>query len=117
MIDTNATNNFISQKLAKQLKLAIEDIPQYTVELGTGQKEPSRGMCKGLGARNSYPAAFFLVDLGGVYVVLGMEWLIGLGEIVANFQELTMSWEENGEKRILQGTLHLVGPTHLGKPH
>ena len=43
------------------------------------------------------------MELGGVDMVLAMEWLSGLGWIAANFQELTMRWKENGKERVLQG--------------
>ena len=46
---------------------------------------------------------FFLLELGGVDVVLGMDWLSNLGEIAANFQKLTMSWKEYGVTRRLLG--------------
>ena len=46
LIDTGATNNFLSKNLAKQLKLPIEETPMFTVEVGNGQKEPSTGVCR-----------------------------------------------------------------------
>ena len=36
LVDTEATNNFISKILAQELKLPITSTPSYTVEVGTG---------------------------------------------------------------------------------
>ena len=106
LVDTRATNNFISKGLALKMGLAIEDTPLSKVEVRIGQNEPSQGLCKGVSMEVQeihivHP--FCLLELGGVNVVLGMQWLAGLGEIVANFQNLTMRWKENGELRCLQG--------------
>ena len=106
LVDTGATSNFISKELARQLGLTIEETPIYTVEVGTGQKERSSGVCQSVGIEAQgihILQPFFLLELGGVDVVLGMRWLAGLGEIAANFQELTMSWKEKGEIRRLKG--------------
>ena len=84
--------------------LQIENTLVYAVEVGTGQKEPSRGMCKGVGIEVQgihIFQSFFLLELGGVHLVLGIQWLSGLGEIVGNFK-VTMSWNEKGERRKLQ---------------
>ena len=100
LIDTGATSNFLSRKLANQLNLMIEETPIFTVEVGNGEKEPSIGVCCDVmievqGIKIIQP--FFLMELGGVEVVLGMKWLASLGEIAANFQQLTMRWQHYEE--------------------
>ena len=47
--------------------------------------------------------SFFLLELGGVVVVLGMDWLSSLGNILPNFQKLTIRWKENGVVKMIQG--------------
>lgn len=44
-----------------------------------------------------------MFGLGGVDVVLGMEWLASLGEIRANFEQLTLALKIDGKKIILKG--------------
>ena len=106
LIDTGATSNFLSRKLAEQLNLMIEETPMFTVEVENGPKEPSKGVCRDVlievqGINITQP--FFLMELGGVDVVLGMKWLASLGEIVANFQQLTMRWQDGNTMRRLVG--------------
>nr|KYP76970.1 hypothetical protein KK1_021233 [Cajanus cajan] len=40
---------------------------------------------------------FYLFDLHGVDVVLGLEWLGELGEIKANFKEFTLKFKKEGK--------------------
>lgn len=66
LIDIGATSNFLSRKLAQQSDLQIEDTPMYTVEVGNGQKESSKGVCKDVvievhGIHITQP--FFLLEL------------------------------------------------------
>lgn len=44
-----------------------------------------------------------IMELGGMDVVLGMNWLSSLGEAKANFRNLELSWGPQREKRVLRG--------------
>ena len=73
--------------------MEVIDTPWYTVEVGTAQQTIGYGICKGViielqGVR--IVQSFFLLELGGVDVVLGMDWLSSLENILANFQNLTI---------------------------
>ena len=48
LVDTRATNNFISKGLVQQLNLTIDNTPQYLVEVGSGQTEKGQGICRGV---------------------------------------------------------------------
>ena len=45
----------------------------------------------------------YLFDLGGVDLVLGMEWLAGLGEIEANFEKITLIVPMQNKKGHIEG--------------
>ena len=65
----------------------------YTVEVGDGRKLDCEGICSELTLEMQglkIQQDFYVFDLGGVDVVLGMEWLASLGEVRANFHELTL---------------------------
>ncbi|MCH83458.1 RNA-directed DNA polymerase (Reverse transcriptase) [Trifolium medium] len=78
LIDSGATHNFISQKLVHHLDWPIESTPQMQVKLGNGVQIAAQGKCKEL---EMYIGEFkikqdvHLFELGGIDVVLGMEWL------------------------------------------
>ncbi|CAH9137204.1 unnamed protein product [Cuscuta epithymum] len=46
---------------------------------------------------------FYILDLGGTDVMLGMEWLTGLGDMEVNFQNQTLKWRKQEQNYIIQG--------------
>lgn len=60
-----------------------------------GEKLVCREVCRNFTWRmqgHEFNADVFLLRLGGCDMVLGMEWLATLGDIVWNFQELSMKF-------------------------
>ncbi|WVZ06906.1 hypothetical protein V8G54_020252 [Vigna mungo] len=87
-------------------KNLVTKTPEYTVEMGIGQKEKNKGICKAVqiemqGIRIEQD--FFILNLGGTEVVLELDWLASLGDIKANFKNFTLLWEERECKQILKG--------------
>ncbi|XP_057453204.1 uncharacterized protein LOC130745077 [Lotus japonicus] len=106
LVDCGATSNFISQELVAELGLQVIATTEYVVEVGNGAKERNSGVCKNLKIEaQGIPIVqhFFLLSLGGTELVLGMDWLASLGNIKANFKNLTLQWEVHGRKMRLQG--------------
>ncbi|RDX89832.1 hypothetical protein CR513_28390, partial [Mucuna pruriens] len=100
------TYNFISIELVEKLKLPITKIP-YFVKVGDQHKiKCSKGEL--VGARCTDSTKQFLFGLGGVDVVLGLEWLAGLGEIRANFDDLTLQVNIGGEKKLIRDKPKLI---------
>jgi hypothetical protein len=106
LIDSGATSNFISSGLVSELKLPVVDTPTYVIEVGNGEKVRNRGVCEGLQFNiqgvecNQH---FFIMELSGSEMVLGMDWLASLGNIEANFGNLCLKCEVNGKKCTIQG--------------
>ena len=46
---------------------------------------------------------FYVLDLKGADVVLGVQWMMGLGTIRTNYRHLTMAFEWKGEQVTIQG--------------
>ncbi|WVZ23326.1 hypothetical protein V8G54_001870 [Vigna mungo] len=106
LVDCGATNSFLSRKLVAELDLPVENTPIYTVEVGTGEKVKGRGLCKGVELKMQgvkIKQDFFLFNLGGTEVVLGMDWLADLGDIEANFRNMIIKWGDEGGKKVLKG--------------
>lgn len=51
---------------------------------------------------------FHLFELGGVDVILGVEWFTKLGEVTLNWKELTMAFCQGGRKVTIHGDLTLA---------
>ena len=106
LVDSGATANFISLKLVEELKLPMEKIPGFKVEVGNGAIEEGHGVCKGveLTVQGIHIVQnFFVLGLGRSEVVLGVDWLASLGPFRGNYQDMTIVWREKGCHRMLKG--------------
>ncbi|XP_057444004.1 uncharacterized protein LOC130736175 [Lotus japonicus] len=111
LIDCGATHNFISKAMAKQLGLVITETSTSTVEVGDGHKVQGSGVCRKVSVLIpgiEVVQDFYLFELRGVDVVLGLEWLAGLGDIKANFEKLTLKFKVGGQKVLLKGEPELL---------
>lgn len=108
LIDSGVSHNFVGRELVEELGLTVEDTPPYQVSLGDGQKKRTRGCCPivvvNLGGAE-IEERFHLFELGGVDMILGVEWLAKLGEVTLNWGELTMAYiSKEGRKLLLRET-------------
>jgi hypothetical protein len=106
LIDSGASHNFISPKLATALGLTVKPEVGRRIKLGDGHKIMSKGVCEGLslwlGGLKVVVDALVL-DLGGLDVVLGVSWLCTLGKMLMDWQTLTMQFWQKGQSVTLQG--------------
>jgi hypothetical protein len=47
----------------------------------------------------------FVIDMGGCDIVLGVDWLRNLGPILMDLKELTMQFNQEGQKYNFQGII------------
>ncbi|KAL0556619.1 hypothetical protein IC582_005133 [Cucumis melo] len=83
LIDCGATHNFVSEKLVKKLLIPIKETSHYGVILGSGAVVQGKGICEKLEVQLtnwSIKEDFLLLEIGGVDVILGMQWLYSLGD-------------------------------------
>jgi hypothetical protein len=45
----------------------------------------------------------FYIDMGGCDIVIGVEWLCTLGPILMDFKDLTMQFQQEGQRCQFQG--------------
>ena len=106
LIDSGASHNYITRELVTALNLPITETKEYVVSLGDGSKRSSQGKCQGLVVqlgRDSLLLDAYILDLGGMDMILGVEWLESLGEIRADWKKKTMSFELGGKTINLRG--------------
>ena len=83
LIDSGASHNFISTELVSHLGLNIEATPTYTVRLGDGHKKSASSCCPEVEVQlGTYGIRekFFVFELGGVDMILGVAGLATLGK-------------------------------------
>ena len=106
LVDNGASENFMTSKLARELGLEVQSIPTFTIEVGNDQREKGEGVCCGVKMLVQgilIEEKFFLMELGGTEVILGMDWLSSLGKIEADFQEMTLKWKVDGKALGISG--------------
>jgi hypothetical protein len=100
------THNFIHYKLAKALNCFIYTTPELQVMIsnrGTinfSGKFHKIDLTMGEYVMNS---PIIVIPMGGVDVVLGVQWLQSLGKMVFNFQKLFMKFSLEGKEFDLRG--------------
>ena len=90
LIDTNNTYNFINVNLDKISNLFIFPMPNMKVMVAEGKKIENVGKCHKVKLQMqeyNLESDFFAIPLGGVDVVLGIQWLQTLSTYSANHQE------------------------------
>ena len=98
LIDSGSTHNFIHYKVAKELNCFLYPTPECQVMVENGGTINCSGkfhnikLTMGEFALNS---PILSIPMGGIDVVLGVQWLQSLGTIYFNFQEIFLKffWE------------------------
>ncbi|KAA0054528.1 peroxidase 64 [Cucumis melo var. makuwa] len=106
LIDCSATLNFVSEKLVKKLFLPIKETSRYGVILGSGAAVQGKGICEKLEVQlNNWKIIedFLPLDLGGVDVILGMQWLYSLGVTMVDWKNLSLTFSVDGKSVNIKG--------------
>ncbi|WVZ12616.1 hypothetical protein V8G54_017146 [Vigna mungo] len=122
LIDSGASHNFIDRRVVEELQMTVTKTQPYMVSLGDGQKKRISGCCEGVKlelGEAQLIERFYLFELGGVEIILGVEWLQRLGEVMVDWGKLKMMYKEGGREVTVRGdpTLErkVVGPRVLMK--
>ncbi|XP_058782994.1 uncharacterized protein LOC131657638 [Vicia villosa] len=111
LIDGGSTNNFIQDRLVKQLGLELQPTDAFNVLVGNGEELPCGYLCRQLPillGPNEFFVDFFVLPISGAELVLGVQWLKTLGPILTDYNTLTMKFIINNQTILLQG---------IPKPH
>ncbi|KAL4588404.1 hypothetical protein LXL04_001290 [Taraxacum kok-saghyz] len=106
LIDSGATHNFISKKLARALGLELQSIGPLGIRLGDGNRVWVTTQCHAIplhfGAFSCTVDAL-VYDLGPLDFILGIAWLKRLGDVLFNWQTHEIKFCQNGEQVHLKG--------------
>ena len=84
LIDSGSTHNFLDAHVAKKLGCRIEVIPSLNVVVADGNKVQISNVVKSFTwviQNTSFSSDIMLLPLGCCDLVLGVEWLVTLGDI------------------------------------
>jgi hypothetical protein len=106
LIDSGASHNFISPKITTALGLNVTSVAAKSIKLGDGHKINSTGVCEGIRMKLGMIEVVvdaFVLELGGLDMVLGVSWLSTLGKVVMDWKSLSMQFCLEGKMVKLQG--------------
>lgn len=106
LINCGAAHNFIAQWLVNILQLSMIETPNYGVIMGSGEAVKGKGVCKSVKLNLSVITVtenFLPLEMGGVYVILGVQWLHTLGGTEVDWQNLTTKITQRATNIILKG--------------
>ncbi|XP_058782209.1 uncharacterized protein LOC131656527 [Vicia villosa] len=106
LIDSGATHNFISPKVVETLGLPMVPSNPLGVKLGDGHRVLTRGRCKGIQLNvGAVQICFdaYVLELGGVDLILGVVWLETLGKMTMDWKEMSMVFNYKGSMVKLLG--------------
>ena len=106
LLDTGSTHNFMDPKTAEMLGVKLNPAGCATVSVADGSQLGVRGKVdkfKWEFHGTNFQADFMVIPLGNCDVVLGIQWLVTLGDITWNLQKLEMSFLTSAKKVLLHG--------------
>ena len=106
LIDSGASHNYVTKELVLSLNCPITETRPYVVSLGDGSKRISQGRCEGMRIKvgpHVLQQNAYVLELGGIDMILGMEWLETLGEVKTDWRKQIMSYEQGGKVITLEG--------------
>lgn len=107
LVDSGATHNFIHPTLLKNLKEPVSNLLPLNVMLASGAKMKTQGEVNVPLQLQQYDfsADFYILPISGCEVILGASWLKSLGDILWNFDSMTMKFNVSDKEYHLQGEL------------
>ncbi|KAL4026028.1 hypothetical protein IC575_014435 [Cucumis melo] len=106
LIDCGATHNFVSKRLLKKLLIPIKETAHYGVILGSGAAVQGKGVCEKLEIRMknwTVKEDFLPLELSGIDIILGMQWLHSLGVTTVDWKNLLLTFSVEGKSIKIQG--------------
>jgi len=121
LIDSGSTHNFLDIEVAKRLGCNSDAFDSLRVVVADGTKLNVSVVVRGFQwtiQQTKFTSNMLLIPLGCCDLVLGVDWLVSLGDIVWNFNKLKMEFYVKGRKHVLRGAstrLKTVKKQQLGK--
>jgi hypothetical protein len=109
LIDYGSTHYFINYKLAKDLDCCVYPAGEFQVMIANGGTINCPGKCRSIKLNMEeyfLDSPMISIQMGGVDVGLGVQWLQSLGIVAFDFQNIFMRFSSNRkeiELRVIQG--------------
>lgn len=99
LIDNGASHNFLSPHVEAALGLPFNIASQFSVRLGDGHCIHTKGKCSNIALQLGdleLTIDAYILDFGGVDLILGVAWLQTLGKVLMDWADMSMIFEMQG---------------------
>lgn len=106
LVDSGATHNFIDEGLAAKRGLQVEEFDGFSVRVADGfaisctKRIPRLSIQMG---DYTLTDDFYVIGLGEIDTVLGIQWLQSLGRYVQDFRKMELEFMVDKKKIVLRG--------------
>ncbi|KAL5565238.1 hypothetical protein UlMin_028402 [Ulmus minor] len=116
LIDSGSTHNFLSEKVARLLRLSVVPTNSFAVRVANGERLICQGRFDEVQVNLQgiiFSLTLYSLPLAGLDMVLGIQWLEMLGSVVCNWKQLTMDFRWDNQAQRLQGINQAIQATSL----
>jgi hypothetical protein len=106
LVDSGSTHNFIHHRISQETNCYIRVVNNFQIMIANGGSMKCGGGCENVCLQIGHyqlKTHMFSIDMGVCDIVLGVEWLRTLGPILMDFKELTMQFQQEGQRYQFQG--------------
>ncbi|VFQ87786.1 unnamed protein product [Cuscuta campestris] len=106
LIDGGSTHNFIHPAHAERLSLILHPVTPFRVYVGNGDSLRCSYFCPKsplILQGHSFEVDLFMLPVHGPDVVLGVQWLQGLGKVSHDYANMTMEFQRDNTVVVLKG--------------
>jgi len=106
LVDSGSTHNFINKKVAEQLNCFPYPVKNFQVMISNGGSINCGGKCHNIKVNigdYNLTTTMYAIPIGGVDVVVGVQWLETLGNITMNLKQHFMRFKLDGIQYQLDG--------------
>ncbi|XP_066380484.1 uncharacterized protein [Miscanthus floridulus] len=99
LVDTGSTHNFIGEEAARRTGVAIQPCPRLTATVANGEKVACPGVLRQAPVvieGMAFDVDLYVMPLAGYDVVLGTQWMAGLGRIAWDVATRTLAFQRDG---------------------
>ncbi|VFQ93971.1 unnamed protein product [Cuscuta campestris] len=95
LIDEGSTHNFVHPRMVEKHGLSLEAVAAFRVYVGNRDSLCCTQQCRNLALElkgTTFTVDLYVLQIHGHEVVLGVQWLRGLGRVLHDYERLTMEF-------------------------
>ncbi|KAF3774859.1 hypothetical protein EJ110_NYTH52125 [Nymphaea thermarum] len=111
LLDTGSTHNFLNSRLAHLVEGKVTPQASLNVLVGNGERMSCNKVCKNVSLemlKTPFTLDLYLLPIGGVDVVLGIQWMKPLKRTLLDWENMTLSFPKEGGGEV---TLEAINPS------